>query len=158
MVLSSYTLGTDIDYAGRVAAAASAGFQGIGLRAENYWAAQIAGLTPAEMGTVANAYGVPVREVEYITGWGSAADRSDEQRRKERTVLEMARVFGVHHVNVGLLEKLPRDAVVEAFAALCDRAGDDLTVALEFMPYSGVPDLAAAGTWCRPRDGTTAPC
>jgi sugar phosphate isomerase/epimerase len=34
--------------------------------------------------------------------------------------------------------------VTEAFAALCDRAGDDLTVALEFMPYSGVPDLATA--------------
>ena len=34
--------------------------------------------------------------------------------------------------------------MVEAFAALCERAGPDLTVALEFMPYSGVPDLATA--------------
>ena len=34
--------------------------------------------------------------------------------------------------------------MTEAFGALCDRAGDDLTVALEFMPYSGVPDLATA--------------
>jgi sugar phosphate isomerase/epimerase len=31
-----------------------------------------------------------------------------------------------------------------AFAGLCDRAGEDLTIALEFMPYSGVPDLATA--------------
>ena len=35
-------------------------------------------------------------------------------------------------------------AMIDAFGALCDRAGDDLTVALEFMPYSGVPDLATA--------------
>ena len=34
--------------------------------------------------------------------------------------------------------------MIEAFAALCDRAGDDLIVALEFMPYSGVPDLPTA--------------
>ena len=27
---------------------------------------------------------------------------------------------------------------------MCDRAGDDLTVALEFMPYSGIPDLSTA--------------
>ena len=144
LVLSSYTLGTAVEYADRVAAAAAAGFAGIGLRAENYWAAVDSGMTATGLADLAATQGVPVREVEYVTGWGTPADRDDEQRRKERTVFEMARVFGVHHVNVGLLEKLPRDAVLEAFAALCDRAGDDLTVALEFMPYSGVPDLKAA--------------
>ena len=56
----------------------------------------------------------------------------------------MARAFGVRHLNAGLLEKLPLDVMSEAFAALCERAGPDLTVALEFMPYSGVPDLATA--------------
>jgi sugar phosphate isomerase/epimerase len=55
----------------------------------------------------------------------------------------MARTFGVNHINAGLLEKLPVDVIVEAFGGLCDRAGE-LTIALEFMPYSGVPDLAAA--------------
>ena len=56
----------------------------------------------------------------------------------------MARAFGVRHLNAGLLEKLPLDVMTGAFAALCERAGPDLTVALEFMPYSGVPDLATA--------------
>ena len=56
----------------------------------------------------------------------------------------MARAFGVGHLNTGLIEKLPVETIVEAFADLCDRAGDDLTIALEFMPYSGVPDLATA--------------
>lgn len=144
LVISSYTLGTEVSLPERVRAAAAAGFDGIGLRAENYWDAQEAGLDGAAMAEIASTAGVPVLEVEYLTGWGSAADRTEERRRKERTVVEMARTFGVRHMNAGLLEHLPGDQITEAFAGLCDRVGEDLTVALEFMPYSGVPDLATA--------------
>lgn len=141
LVVSSYTLGTTVGFDERVRAAAGAGFDGIGLRAENYWAA---GLDSAAMLDIARRHGVEILEVEYLTGWGRAADRDEAQRAKEQTVFEMARAFGVRHVNAGLLEHLPADVIGEAFAALCERAGPDLTVALEFMPYSGVPDLAAA--------------
>ena len=57
----------------------------------------------------------------------------------------MARTFGVGHLNAGLLEHLPVEQITEEFAGLCDRVGPELTVALEFMPYSGVPDLATTG-------------
>jgi sugar phosphate isomerase/epimerase len=144
LVLSSYTLGTGVSFRDRVRAAAAAGFDGIGLRAENYWDATAAGLDDAAMTDLAIEHGGPVLEVEYLTAWGTAADRDAAQQEKERTVFHMARTFGVRHVNTGLLEKLPLDAISEAFAALCDRAGADLVVALEFMPYSGVPDLATA--------------
>lgn len=144
LVVSSYTLGTEVSFPGRVRAAALAGFDGIGLRAENYWAAEEVGLEGTAMAALANEAGTPVLEVEYLTAWGTAADRDVAQQRKERTVFEMARTFGVRHLNAGLLEQLPHDVIVEAFAALCDRAGDDLTIALEFMPYSGVPTLSAA--------------
>jgi sugar phosphate isomerase/epimerase len=144
LVISSYTLGTTVPFADRVAAAAAAGFQGIGLRAENYWDAENAGLNAATMAEIASTANVPVLEVEYLTGWGTAADRTAEQQRKERTVVEMALAFGVRHMYAGLLEHLPIDQITEAFAGLCDRVGSDLTVALEFMPYSGVPDLATA--------------
>jgi sugar phosphate isomerase/epimerase len=96
------------------------------------------------MSEIARDAGVQILEVEYITAWGTAADRDDAQRRKEETVFTMARAFGVGHLNTGIIEKLPIETIVEAFAELCDRAGDDLTIALEFMPYSGVPDLATA--------------
>lgn len=145
LVISSYTLGTEVPFRGRVAAAAAAGFEGIGLRAENYWDAQDAGLDAATMREIAASAGVPVLEVEYLTGWGRPADRTADQQWKERTVVEMARAFGVRHLNAGLLEHLPVDRITEEFAGLCDRVGSDLTVALEFMPYSGVPDLATAG-------------
>jgi hypothetical protein len=35
LVVSSYTLGTEVSFGDRVRAAATAGFDGIGLRAEN---------------------------------------------------------------------------------------------------------------------------
>ncbi len=141
LVVSSYTLGTQVRFPDRVRAAATAGYDGIGLRAENYWDA---GLDDTTMLAVAERHGVRILEVEYLTGWGTAADRDEAQRRKEQTVFHMARAFGVRHLNAGLLEKLPLEVMTDAFAALCDRAGPDLTVALEFMPYSGVPDLATA--------------
>jgi sugar phosphate isomerase/epimerase len=141
LVVSSYTLGTQVGFADRVRAAAAAGYDGVGLRAENYWDA---GLDDDAMRAIAEQHGVRILEVEYLTGWGRQSDRDETQQRKERTVFHMARAFGVRHVNAGLLEKLPLDVMIEAFAALCERAGPDLTVALEFMPYSGVPDLATA--------------
>jgi sugar phosphate isomerase/epimerase len=144
LVVSSYTLGTQVGFEDRVRAAADAGFDGIGLRAENYWAAREAGLDDAGMLAIARQHGVAILEVEYLTAWGSPADRDAAQREKERTVLHMARAFGVGHVNAGLLEKPPVAAATAAFAGLCGRAGPDLVVALEFMPYSGVPDLATA--------------
>ena len=123
--------------------ARTAGFDGIGLRAENYWDAESSGLDGSAMAELAGEAGVPVLEVEYITAWGTSTDRDADQQRKEQAVFSMARTFGVRHVNTGLLERLPVDVIVEAFAELCDRAGE-LTIALEFMPYSGVPDLATA--------------
>jgi sugar phosphate isomerase/epimerase len=144
LVASSYTLGTTVPFRERVRAAAAAGFDGIGLRAEDYQAARATGLSDAEMLAIAGEHDVRILEVEYVTGWGTHADCDAAQQEKERTVFHMARAFGVGHVNAGLLEHVPSEVVTEAFAALCERAGDDLVVALEPMPYSGVRDLTAA--------------
>jgi sugar phosphate isomerase/epimerase len=141
LVASSYTLGTEVGFAERARSAADAGYEGIGLRAENYWDA---GLDDAAMLATAEQHGVRILEVEYLTAWGVPTDRDEAQQKKEQTVFHMARAFGVRHLNAGLLEKLPSDVITQAFAALCERAGPDLVVALEFMPYSGVPDLATA--------------
>ena len=127
LVVSSYTWSTEVGFEDRVRAAAAAGYEGIGLRAENYWDAQSAGLDDDAMREIAAEHGVPILEVEYITAWGTGEDRNQAQQDKERAVFHMARAFGVHHLNTGLLEKLPLDVVTEAFGELCDRAGGDLT-------------------------------
>jgi sugar phosphate isomerase/epimerase len=95
------------------------------------------------MKEILDRYGIAVMEVEYLTGWGTDADRDAAQREKEETVFHLARTFGADHMNAGLLEKYPVETVAEGFAGLCRRAAE-LTVALEFMPYSGVPDLRTA--------------
>lgn len=139
LVLSSYCLGTTVSFAQRVRIAAGAGFAGIGLRAENYRDARRAGLDDASMLEILGTHGVRLAEVEYVTDWCGARDA--DQQSKEQTIFQMARTFGVSHVNAGLIAPEPFDAVVAGFAALCERAWP-LTVALEFLPFGAVPDLA----------------
>jgi sugar phosphate isomerase/epimerase len=139
LVISSYCLGTRVGFAERVRTAAAAGFAGIGLRAENYWAARQAGLDDASMMEILGTYGIAVREVEYLTDWVGMRDAVQEA--KEQTIFHIARTFRVPHVNAGVIGPEPLDAVVEGLAALCGRAGP-LTVALEFLPFGAVPDLA----------------
>ena len=134
-------VGAEVGFDDRARAAAAAGYDGIGLRAENYWAA---GMDDAALLATADRHGVKILEVEYLTAWGTPADRDEAQQQKEHTVFHMERAFGVRHLNAGLLENLPLAVMTDAFAALCERAGPHLVVALEFMPYSGVPDLATA--------------
>jgi sugar phosphate isomerase/epimerase len=143
LVLSSYCLGTEVPFAQRVSIAADAGFAGIGLRAENYWDAQQAGLDDQGMQDILDGHRVAIREVEYLTDWGTEEDRTDAQRRKEDTIFHLARTFGVSHVNAGLFQHPAEDAIVAGFADLCQRAGE-LTVALEFLPFGGVPNLGSA--------------
>jgi sugar phosphate isomerase/epimerase len=143
LVVSSYTLGTEVSFPERVRVAAGAGFAGIGLRAENYWDARDDGLDDQAMQGVLDLHGVDVMEVEYLTDWGTAADRDAAQRQKEEAVFHLARTFGVRHLNAAVFQKLPVEVIADGFAALCRRAGE-LTVALEFLPYTGVPDLPTA--------------
>ena len=143
LVLSSYCLGTTVSFAERVRVAAGAGFAGIGLRAENYWDARAAGLDDASMLEILGTHGVQLREVEYLTDWCGTRDAA--QQAKEQTIFQIARTFGVPHVNAGLIGPAPFEAVVAAFAALCERARP-LTVALEFLPFGAVPDLATLWT------------
>src|SRR5699024_6018797 len=52
----------------------------------------------------------------------------------------MCKLFGVKHINTGLMEDYPVDYTAQKLRELCDRAGD-LIIALEPMPYSGLPNL-----------------
>ncbi|NTW72880.1 MAG: sugar phosphate isomerase/epimerase [Eubacteriaceae bacterium] len=143
LTISSFTLGTEVTFKDRVRFAKEAGFEGIGLRAENYLDAKNAGVTDEEMLKILDEFDMKVTEVEYITMWGRLQDRTKEQQEKEQVIYHMARLFNVKHINVGLMEKLTDEELVSALNELCDRAGE-LIIGLEFMPYSGVPDLETA--------------
>lgn len=148
LTISSYTLGMEIDFEQRVKTAKKAGFEGIGLRAETYMLAVKQGYSDADMLRILEENQMKVSEVEYITLWADPNKTKETpetllQQFKEQTVFHMARLFNVGHINCGLMEKHSQDVLTQAFKELCHRA-KELIIGLEFMPYSGVPNLAAA--------------
>lgn len=148
LTISSYTLGTEINFEDRVKIAKEAGYDGIGLRAETYMLAVKQGYSDERMLEILAEHDMKVTEVEYITLWADSNKTMETpetllQQFKEQTIYHMARLFGVGHINCGLMEKYPAEVHIQAFKELCTRA-KELVIGLEFMPYSGVPDLASA--------------
>jgi sugar phosphate isomerase/epimerase len=161
LIASHYTIsGADVmkparhSFAQRVAAAAAAGFAGIGWTPDDYDACRAAGLSDAELRTILNDHGVSVAELEFVSDWAHGGERGAAARNSEDRMYQMADVFGPRHMNVGELrppaEMEPLEAAAERFAALCDRAAaHGLLVAIEFLPWTGIPDPATAWKICR---------
>jgi len=137
-------------FAERAAAAAGAGFAGIGVLGEDYLAETEQGLTDADAAAILADHGLELAEVEFVFDWSAGDDEPERQqngRQLEDHVWAVADTFGPRVVSVGELvpaEMLPPfDVVAERFGALCDRAAaHGLLVALEFMPFCGIPDIA----------------
>ena len=142
VTVSSWTLGDQCKFEERVAAAKAAGFEGIGLRAETYVDALAEGLHDEDILAILKKYGIAVTEVEYITLWAED-HRSYEQMYKEQVCFHMCELFGVNHINCGLMEKYSVEHDAEKLAELCKRAGK-YTIGVEPMPYSGIPDVRTA--------------
>ena len=133
----------------RVAAAAAAGFSGIGMLSDDYAACRATGRSDAAMRRVLDDYGIQVAEAEFLFDWGRSDERAAVSRGVEDRLYAIADAFGVHHLNVGDIspagDGVPLDMVAERFAALCDRAATHgLLVAIEFLPWSNIPDAEAA--------------
>ena len=122
VTVSSWTLGDQCGFEERVAAAKAAGFEGIGLRAETYVDALAEGLHDEDILAILNKYGIAVTEVEYITLWAEE-HRSYEQMYKEQVCFHMCELFGVNHINCGLMEKYSVEHDAKKLAELCRRAG-----------------------------------
>jgi len=139
-------------FAERVAAASDAGFAGVGCLVDDYFAEREAGLTDADAAKILDDHGIVLAEIEFLFDWSadpSETDRVENARRLEERAWAMADAFHPRVVSVGELagpDQLPEaDVLVERFGALCDRAAEhDLLVAVEFMPFSGIADVADA--------------
>jgi len=133
----------------RVAAAARAGFAGIGMFTDDYKACRDRGLSDADMQRVLADHGIGVPEVEFVFDWAYDGERGTQARVMEERAYAMADAFGARHMNIGDVnppdELPPTDVVIERFGVLCDRAArHGLQVAIEFLPWTGIPDVAAA--------------
>lgn len=125
------------DVADRVAAAADAGFRGLGL-----WHADLLHLLQErglhELRTILDDGGMVHVELEFLWDW--FLDPGTEERRRSdrlrRTLLEAAGVLGARHVKVGNFagRQVPVRLLTERFAELCAEAAEYGTnVVYEFM-------------------------
>jgi sugar phosphate isomerase/epimerase len=136
-------------FADRVAAAAAAGFAAIGLDSLDYAASREAGHSDTEMRSVLDGHGIRVAELEFVADWLDEAHLPPRARKTEERLYAAADAFGARHLNAGTFfapdELPPLDIVAERFGALCDRAeAHGLRVALEFLPWTAIPDAATA--------------
>lgn len=156
LIASSYTIsGSPVfqlprfSFADRVAAAASAGFAGIGLAAEDYTASRSRGISDAEMRRILDDHGIAAAELEFLTDWWLDGERAQHSREVEDRMYAAADAFGARHMNVGSAGDRgalpPVEIIAEHFGTVCDRAAPHgLLVALEFLPWSDIPDAATA--------------
>jgi sugar phosphate isomerase/epimerase len=142
ITISSWTLGDQCSFEERVKAAKDAGFEGIGLRAETYVDALAEGLHDQDILDLLAKYDMKVTEVEYIVQWAED-NRSYEQKYKEQMCFHMCELFGVNHINCGLMENYSVEHTAQKLKELCQRAGK-YTIGVEPMPYSGLPDVKKA--------------
>lgn len=139
ITVSSWTLGDQCTFEERVAAAKEAGYEGIGLRAETYVDALNEGLHDEDILDILNKYDMKVTEVEYIVQWADD-HRTYEQKYKEQMCFHMCALFGVNHINCGLMENYSVEHTAQKLKELCQRAGK-YTIGVEPMPYSGIPTM-----------------
>ena len=120
ITVSSWTLGDQCTFEERVKAAKEAGFEGIGLRAETYVDALNEGLFDADILAILEKYDMKVTEVEYIVQWAED-HRSYEQKYKEQMCFHMCELFGVNHINCGLMENYSVAHTAQKLKELCRR-------------------------------------
>ncbi|WP_288945115.1 sugar phosphate isomerase/epimerase [uncultured Megasphaera sp.] len=142
ITISSWSLGDQCTFEERVRAAKEAGFEGIGLRAETYVDALAEGLHDEDILAILKKYDMKVTEVEYIVQWAEN-HRSYEQKYKEQICFHMCELFGVQHINCGLMENYSVEHTAQKLKELCQRAGKWI-IGVEPMPYSGLPDVKKA--------------
>ncbi len=171
LVLCSGSLSRDVTFGDRVTAAVAGGFAGISLWGRDYERARSEGWSDADLRAVLADNGLSVAEIDPVWWWPPGAaevvvphelDTQNVFGFGEIELFAVADALGARSVNAVDVFGGPwsLDQAAGAFADLCDRAGEHgLLVHLEFLPWSRIPDLAAAwqvvGQADRPNGGIT---
>ena len=145
LVLSYFSLDRMHPMEDRIAAAAAAGFAGIGLYIGEYQRLAAEGLAHGWLQDILDTHAMCVAEIEVLRGWALAGEPTSEYLALEAAAWEMADRWGCRYLQaIG-----PYDGTVsqagDAYAALCDRAAEHgLVVGLEFLPFTNIVTAADA--------------
>lgn len=133
------------DFKDRVAAAAKAGFKGIGL-----WHADLAHILErrslAEMHRILDDHGIKYVELEFLYDWFLDDERRKKSDAQRHLLLTAAEALGARHVKVGdfFREECDTQRLIEEFAQLCRDADEHGTsIVYEMMPFSRIDSLEA---------------
>jgi sugar phosphate isomerase/epimerase len=139
-VISQFSMDRTAPWSTRAAAAAAAGFDGIGL-----WVRDAPDVDPAEIVDTLAELGIVLSELEALSGWASSGPDYDLCRELETAAYAVADATGARHMQVWGSYEGDLDDAARAFGEVCDRAGDHgLLIALEFLPFTNIPDARTA--------------
>ena len=127
-------------FADMVAGTAQAGFRTVAV-----WPLHTAAMGDERARRVLDDAGLRVAAVEAVYGWGGGD--TPDARGEVRTLCGFAERMGADIVGACVFEPLLTDvdATTAGFAAICDEAAEHgQRVALEFLPWTGIADLATA--------------
>lgn len=134
------------DFKDRVAAAARAGFKGIGI-----WHADLAHTlrkySLKEMKKILDGNGIKHIELEFLMDWWEDGEKKWQSDIAKKFLLDAAEALGARHVKVGEFERsnCPMPRMTEAFAALCkDAANAGTRIVYEMMPFSTIGSVEKA--------------
>lgn len=139
----------------RLVPAREAGFAGISIFAADLEQLEQLGVSHREVRDRVADAGLFIHEVEIVGNWLAGEPTKANpgwlaallQRSTPERLIDLAEALSARGVSVGELQGVAWavDEGVEAFAAICDRAGPaGLHVALEYVPTGTIPDLATA--------------
>lgn len=144
-ILCACTVGNP-PFAELVSLAAENGFDGLSLWRPYLEQEQAAGTSLARMRELLREHDVVVDQVEAVADWSSSAATPATAAAEQAQVLALAEALGAARIlAVNMASPLPLDTLRQRFAVLCEVADQrGMGIALEFLPWSGIPDLAAA--------------
>ena len=134
-----------IDFKTRVAAAAQAGFCGIGLMLSDLQRIRTQYDYPTLRAILAD-HGMRHLEFEFLVGWIEGGEAGALAQKTLEELLDAAAQLGARHIKIGpdmQAKAWPEALMVERFSDVCaqaQRAGT--AVALEIMPWSNLRTLA----------------
>lgn len=132
------------DFRARVAAAARAGFCGLGLMESDLRNVR-RHYDFATMAAILAEHGMRHLEFEFVVGWLEDGEAGQAAQTSFDYLLEAAAALGARHIKVGPdmhARAWPLDHMVERFAALCAQArARNTAIALEIMPWSNLRTL-----------------
>ncbi len=154
LVLCSGTL-INASFREMVDAAVAGGYQAISMWPKDYQGARSEGLSNADIKALLADNGLEINELDPLLSWVPGEVLGPDASPQEKAFLgvtefdfyEIADAVGGRCLNIaqGFGASIDFDAVVEAFAGLCDRAAEhNLDVCIEFLPWTGIPDANKA--------------